>query len=47
MTTSLREAWLALRGFLRGFVGVTAVGGDAHDVRCALGRRAERRRGCC
>jgi hypothetical protein len=46
MTTALRHAWLALRGFLRGFVGVTDVG-DAHDVRCALGRRAERRRGCC
>jgi hypothetical protein len=47
MTTSLREALLALRGFLRGFVGATDVGGDAHGVRCELARRAERRRGCC
>jgi|GEM_PF-3486462 len=37
----------ALRDFLRGFVGVTQVGSDAHSVRCALARRAEGRRSCC
>ena len=37
----------ALRDFLRGFVGVTQVGHDAHSVRCALARRAEGRRSCC
>jgi hypothetical protein len=37
----------ALHGFLRGFVGVTNVGRDAHGVRCTLAQRAERRRGCC
>ena len=37
----------ALRGFLRGFVGNTHVGRDAHSVRRALARRAETRRGCC
>ena len=37
----------ALRDFLRGFVGATNVGRDAHSVRCALAQRAETRRGCC
>jgi hypothetical protein len=37
----------ALRGFLRGFVGATQIGRDAHSVRCALADRAEKRRGCC
>jgi hypothetical protein len=47
MRRSLREAWLALCGFLRGFVGAASVGRDAHGVRNALAHRAERRRGCC
>jgi hypothetical protein len=37
----------ALRDFLRGFVGVTRVGSDAHSVRSALAERAEGRRSCC
>jgi hypothetical protein len=37
----------ALGGFLRGFVGATDVGRDAHSVRCALAHRAEGRRSCC
>jgi hypothetical protein len=37
----------ALRDFLRGFVGATEVGRDAHSVQCALAHRAEGRRGCC
>jgi hypothetical protein len=37
----------ALRDVLRGFVGATQIGREAHDVRCALAHRAERRRGCC
>jgi hypothetical protein len=37
----------ALAGFLRGFVGATQIGGDAHSVRCALAKRAEQRRSCC
>jgi hypothetical protein len=37
----------ALRDVLRGFVGATRIGRDAHSVRCALAQRAERRRGCC
>ena len=37
----------ALRDFLRGFVGATQIGRDAHSVRCALTHRAELRRGCC
>jgi hypothetical protein len=37
----------ALRDFLRGFIGATQIGHDAHSVRCALAQRAEKRRGCC
>lgn len=47
MRGSLRDALLALRGFLRGFVGAASLGRDAHDVRRALAHRAEGRRGCC
>ncbi len=42
-----RGAFAALAGFLRGFVGTTQIGRDAHSVRCALAKRAETRRGCC
>jgi hypothetical protein len=45
---ALARAFLsALRGFLRGFVGATNVGRDAHSVRCALTARAGQRRSCC
>jgi hypothetical protein len=42
-----RAAASALRDFVRGFVGATNVGRDAHGVRRALAQRAERRGGCC
>jgi hypothetical protein len=42
-----RAAAAALAGFLRGFVGATRIGSDAHSVQCALAHRAESRRGCC
>ncbi|HEU4428290.1 MAG TPA: hypothetical protein VFT98_06020 [Myxococcota bacterium] len=47
MSAALRSAVRALRDFLRGFVGATSYAHDAHAVRAALAKRAERRRGCC
>jgi hypothetical protein len=47
LTRHARAAAAALASFLRGFVGATQLGHDAHAVRCALAHRAERRRGCC
>jgi len=47
MAARAKQFAAALRDFLRGFVGVTRVGHDAHSVRCALARRAEGRRSCC
>jgi hypothetical protein len=46
-TRLARSFATALRDFLRGFVGATQIGRDAHSVQCALARRAETRRGCC
>ena len=42
-----RDGAVALRDFLRGFVGSTRFAHDSHAVRDALALHAERRRGCC
>jgi hypothetical protein len=47
MTARAKLFVTALRDFLRGFIGATQVGSDAHAVRRALARRAEGRRSCC
>jgi hypothetical protein len=44
---ALTSLAVALRGFLRGFVGATRFARDSHAVRDALALRAEKRRGCC
>ena len=43
----MRRACLALRHFLRGFVGLAPLGRDSETVRHALERRAAGRRSCC
>ena len=45
----MRRFWNALRGFLRGFVGVgvAPLGRDAESVRHALEQRAACRKSCC
>jgi hypothetical protein len=47
MAAAITQVASALRDFLRGFIGLTRVGSDAHSVQCALARRAEGRRNCC
>ena len=37
----------ALRGFLRGFLGIAPLGRDTESVRHALEQRAGERKSCC
>ena len=43
----MRRVLLALRGFLRGFVGLAPLGRDPETVRRALEQRAAGRKSCC
>jgi hypothetical protein len=43
----MRRFWQALRGFLRGFAGLTPLGRDSASVRHALEHRAAGRNSCC
>jgi hypothetical protein len=43
----MKRTILALRDFLRGFVGLAPLGRDPETVRHALEQRAAGRRSCC
>lgn len=43
----MKRVFAALRGFLRGFVGVVPLGRDPETVRHALEHRAAGRKSCC